>query len=121
MEIRLPDPPGDEWGRALDLESGSGWVWQGDGWRRDTIPHGSAWTTSSTIVERGLRPAWGKSADYRRWTAGCHNGSAYHPRVWWLPVTKLSIETFAMPPRLDATVDRIAASFDFSSYSGTRG
>ncbi|WP_439677001.1 hypothetical protein [Embleya sp. MST-111070] len=53
-------------GAALDLESGSGWVWQGDGWRRGTIPHGSAWITSSTIAERGLRPVWGKSADYRR-------------------------------------------------------
>ncbi|MFF7242908.1 serine/threonine protein kinase [Embleya sp. NPDC008237] len=120
VEIRLPDPPGDEWGRALDLESGSGWVWQGDAWCRGAIPRGTAMTTSSTIVERGFRPVGPKTADYRRWSAGCDNGSTYHPRVWWLPVTKVSIETFAMPPSLDATVDRIVASFDFSGYSGAQ-
>ncbi|MGC0420260.1 serine/threonine protein kinase [Embleya sp. AB8] len=121
VEIRLPDPPGDEWGRALNLESGCGWVWQGDPWCRGTVPRGSALTTSSTIVERGLRLVGTKTADYRRWSAGCDNGTSYHPRVWWLPVRKLSIETFAMPPSLDATIDRIAASFDFSGYSGAQG
>ncbi|MFI6583864.1 serine/threonine-protein kinase [Embleya sp. NPDC050493] len=120
VEIRLPDPPGDEWGRALDLESGSGWVWQGDAWCRGAIPRGTAMTTSSTIVERGFRPVGPKTADYRRWSAGCDNGSTYHPRVWWLPVTKVSIETFAMLPSLDATVDRIVASFDFSGYTGAQ-
>ncbi|MFI1378130.1 serine/threonine protein kinase [Embleya sp. NPDC020886] len=121
VEIRLPDPPGDEWGRTLDLESGSGWVWQGDAWCRGVVPRGTAMTTSSTIVERGFRPVGPKTADYRRWSAGCDNGSTYHPRVWWLPVTKLSVETFAMPPNLDATVDHIVASFDFSDYSGAQG
>ncbi|MGW1994695.1 serine/threonine-protein kinase [Embleya sp. NPDC001921] len=121
VEIRLPDPPGDEAGRALNLESGSGWVWQGDAWCRGAIPRGTSLTTSSTIVERGFRPVGPKTADYRRWSAGCDNGSTYHPRVWWLPITKLSIETFAMPPSLDAAVDRIAASFDFSGYSGVQG
>jgi serine/threonine protein kinase len=121
IEIRLPDPPGDKWARALDLESGSGWVWAGDAWCRGTVPRGSSMTTSSAIVERGYRPVGSKTADYRRWQASCANGSSYHPRVWWLPVTKLSIETFAMPPSLDATVDRIAASFDFSGYAGAQG
>ncbi|MFE2949589.1 hypothetical protein ACFXHK_21475, partial [Embleya sp. NPDC059267] len=90
-------------------------------WGGGQPPRGTAMTTSSTIVERGFRPVGPKTADYRRWSAGCDNGSTYHPRVWWLPVTKLSVETFAMPPNLDATVDHIVASFDFSDYSGAQG
>lgn len=74
-------------------------------------------TASSTIVERGARPVGPKTADYCRWSAGCDNGSTYHARVWWLPVTKPSIETFAIPPSPDATVDRMVASFDFSGCS----
>lgn len=84
-------------------------------------PRGTTLTTSSTTVERGFRPVGSKTADYRRRWAGCDNGSTYHPRVWWLPITMPSIVTFTMPPSPDAAVDRIAASFDFSGYSGVRG
>jgi hypothetical protein len=66
--------------------------------------------TSAVVTRRGYRPLGDQSAVYREYDVTCGSLARFHPRVWWLPTTKLMMTTAALPDRYRSTVDQIADS-----------
>ena len=66
--------------------------------------------TSAVVTQRGFRPLGDRTAVYREYDVTCGSLARFHPRIWWLPTTKLMMTTAALPDRYRSTVDQIADS-----------
>lgn len=127
VEIRLPDDPAKRPDFASrpdpvpNFTEAVGFGWYGQAHCRDvpdrtfnggTVPMYVA--GSQTVLDEGFRPIGSRTAEYRAWRAGCDNGAAFYPRLWWLPETKLSVRTMGLDRRYEAEVDTMLRGVTFS-------
>jgi hypothetical protein len=69
--------------------------------------------TSATVDSARLRKLGSRSAIFREYHIACGPSFSFHPRIWWLPTTRLMMTVVALPDRYQQTVDGIAASIRF--------
>ncbi|MCW2945133.1 MAG: serine/threonine protein kinase, partial [Actinoallomurus sp.] len=69
--------------------------------------------TSETVDSARLRKLGSRSAIFREYHIACGPSFSFHPRIWWLPTTRLMMTVVALPDRYQQTVDGIAASIRF--------
>lgn len=70
--------------------------------------------TSQTVDGPELRKLGDRSAMYRQYHVACGPYYSFHPRIWWLPKTRLMMTVVALPDQYRQTVDAIARSFVFN-------
>lgn len=59
--------------------------------------------------------------EYAQYTVTCADGSKIEPQVWWLPKSKISFSTTALPKTYDTVVTALIASMDKAKYKAPKG
>ena len=103
--------PGNE---ASDFRDSPGW-YHGTGVGQCPVdptkgPQGLNGIRGSAVARRSLAPVGDRKADYYVWSASCDSGFAWHPRAWYLPVSKVLVFNYAGTPEADALMRN--ATFD---------
>jgi hypothetical protein len=93
----------------------NGWWW-GSGAPSCGDGSSAAPVARSTVVDKGFRKVGAKTAAYAQWQVSCQNADLdFHPRLWWLPNSKIAFREHSTAAGADQAVDRILAGVTFGS------
>jgi hypothetical protein len=92
--------PGNE---ASDFRDSPGW-YHGTGVSPCPVdptkgPSGLNAMRGNDLVRHGLAPVGDRRADYYEWAASCDSGYRWHPRAWYLPISKVLVFDYIETPQ----------------------